>query len=202
MLSLLSASCLKILINSLAPVAGHGSAGSHCADSIADYIVIKLCSLAVTMVVYCHCRRNAYVSRCLNCIDVCAQENEFPTVLFLLSFYHFLDTSCTVTMATILHTVRDDDENRMLWHIFWARILVNVADVMNGLADGIQQELFPDLSDEEQLIVETLRNKDRLQLNIISVSTGIPAGRLSGLLFTMEMKGVVRMIPGGMYRLN
>ena len=70
------------------------------------------------------------------------------------------------------------------------------------LADGVQQDLFPEISDEEQLIVETLRNKDRLQLNVISVSTGIPAGRLSGLLFTMEMKGIVRMIPGGMYRLN
>ena len=70
------------------------------------------------------------------------------------------------------------------------------------LADGVQQELFSDLSDEEQIIVNALRNKDRLQLNILSVNTGIPAGKLSGLLFTMEMKGVVRMIPGGMYRLN
>lgn len=70
------------------------------------------------------------------------------------------------------------------------------------LSDGIQQDLFPELSHEEQLIVNALRNKERLQLNIISVSTGIPAGRLSGLLFSLEMKGIVRMIPGGMYRLN
>lgn len=70
------------------------------------------------------------------------------------------------------------------------------------LSEGVQQEMFYNLSEEEQLIVDTLRNKDRLQLNIISVSTGIPAGRLSGLLFTMEMNGIVRMIPGGMYRLN
>lgn len=70
------------------------------------------------------------------------------------------------------------------------------------LSEGVQQEMFHDLTDEEQLIVETLRDKDRLQLNIISVSTGIPAGRLSGLLFNMEMNGIVRMIPGGMYRLN
>jgi DNA processing protein len=93
-----------------------------------------------------------------------------------------------------LLTCAEDFVNAMGWENDKAR--------QKQLADGIQQELFPDLSDEEQLIVETLRNKDRLQLNIISVSTGIPAGRLSGLLFTMEMKGVVRMIPGGMYRLN
>ena len=70
------------------------------------------------------------------------------------------------------------------------------------LANGVQQELFPELSEEEQLIADALRNKDCLQLNVISVATGIPAGRLSGLIFTMEMKGIVRMIPGGMYRLN
>lgn len=70
------------------------------------------------------------------------------------------------------------------------------------LADGIQQELFPELSEDERCIVDALQQKDRLQMNLISVATGIPAGRLSGLLFTMEMKGIVRMIPGGMYRLN
>ncbi len=69
------------------------------------------------------------------------------------------------------------------------------------LRDGIQQDLFPALSEEESLVVNALRDKDKLQLNLLSVATGIPVGTLSGLLFTMEMKGIVRMIPGGMYRL-
>ena len=70
------------------------------------------------------------------------------------------------------------------------------------LKDGIQQDLFPSLSDEERLVADALRDKDRLQLNMISVATGISVGTLSGLLFTMEMKGLVRMLPGGMYRLS
>lgn len=70
------------------------------------------------------------------------------------------------------------------------------------LKEGIQQELFPSLSPEEALVVEALRDKERLQLNLISVATGIAVGSLSGLLFTMEMKGMVRMLPGGMYRLS
>lgn len=69
-------------------------------------------------------------------------------------------------------------------------------------ASGIQQEMFPVLTDEEQLVVKVLRDKEKLQQNVISVTTGIPAGKLIGLLFAMEMKGIVRMIPGGMYRLN
>lgn len=70
------------------------------------------------------------------------------------------------------------------------------------LKEGVQQDLFPSLSPEETLVVETLRNKERLQLNLISVATGIPAGTLSGMLFTLEMRGIVRMLPGGMYRLS
>lgn len=70
------------------------------------------------------------------------------------------------------------------------------------LSEGVQQELFPTLSNEEQSIVNVLSKQDRLQINMISVATNIPTGKLSGILFTMEMKGVLRMLPGGMYRLN
>ncbi len=70
------------------------------------------------------------------------------------------------------------------------------------LSEGIQQDLFPSLSPEESRVTEALQGKDKLQLNHISVATGIPVGTLSGLLFTMEMKGIVRMLPGGMYRLS
>lgn len=70
------------------------------------------------------------------------------------------------------------------------------------LKDGVQQDLFLSLSPEETLVAEALRGKERLQLNQLSVATGIPVGTLSGMLFTMEMRGIVRMLPGGMYRLS
>ena len=70
------------------------------------------------------------------------------------------------------------------------------------LSDGIQQELFTSLSHEEQNIVNILSKEERLQLNMLSVATAIPAGKLSGLLFSLEMKGIIRMLPGGVYRLN
>ena len=40
-----------------------------------------------------------------------------------------------------------------------------------------------------------------LQVNLLTVKTGIPISRLSALLFTLEMKGVVRSLAGGMYHL-
>ena len=66
---------------------------------------------------------------------------------------------------------------------------------------SVERELFPDLSDEERLIVALLQKTNDLQLNTISVKTSIPVGRLSALLFQLEMKGVVKPLAGGMYHL-
>lgn len=68
------------------------------------------------------------------------------------------------------------------------------------LQDGIQQQLFPDLTEAEQKIVRSLQKVDKKQINLISVDTGIPIAQLSGLLFGLEMKGIVKMMSGGQYR--
>ena len=64
-----------------------------------------------------------------------------------------------------------------------------------------QQQLFPNLTEDEQKVVQSLQKADSKQINLIAIDTGIPIGMLSSLLFTMEMKGVVKMMNGGMYRL-
>ena len=68
-------------------------------------------------------------------------------------------------------------------------------------ADGIERNLFPELTPEEQQVVSLLKESNDLQLNIITVKTGIPIGRLTALLFQLEMKGVVKPLAGGMYHL-
>lgn len=66
---------------------------------------------------------------------------------------------------------------------------------------GIERQLFPDLSDEERQVVNALSRQNDLQINILTVRTGIPVARLSALMFTLEMKGVVKTLAGGMYHL-
>ena len=68
-------------------------------------------------------------------------------------------------------------------------------------AEGIERELFPDLSDEERLVVDLLQQVNDLQLNILTVRTGLPISRLTAVLFQLEMKGVVKPLAGGMYHL-
>ena len=65
----------------------------------------------------------------------------------------------------------------------------------------VERQLFPDLTTEEQSIVGLLQKTNDLQLNMISVQANIPIGQLTALLFSLEMKGVVRPLAGGMYHL-
>ena len=66
---------------------------------------------------------------------------------------------------------------------------------------GSERQLFPDLSPEQQRIVDVLTKSNDLQLNQLSVKTGIPIGDITSILFQMEMMGVVKPMAGGNYHL-
>ena len=66
---------------------------------------------------------------------------------------------------------------------------------------AVERQLFPDLTQDEQRVVSLLQQTNDLQLNIISVKTNIPIGQLTALLFSLEMKGVVKPLAGGSYHL-
>lgn len=87
----------------------------------------------------------------------------------------------------------EDFVNAMGWHDEQLR--------QQSYADGIERNLFPDLSPDEQKIVDLLQQTNDLQLNILSVKCGIPISQLVALLFQLEMKGVVKPLAGGMYHL-
>ena len=72
---------------------------------------------------------------------------------------------------------------------------------MRAKQQGIERSLFPELSTEEELIVSILSKTNDLQINIISVKSNIDISRLTSLLFTLEMKGIIRTLAGGMYHL-
>ena len=67
--------------------------------------------------------------------------------------------------------------------------------------NGIERQMFADLTPAEEAVATVLDGNNDLHLNVLSVQTGIPVSRLAGILFEMEMKGVVRTLAGGMYHL-
>ena len=68
-------------------------------------------------------------------------------------------------------------------------------------SQAVQQDLFPDLSDEEQLLVNALKKVDDKHINQIAFDTNIPYSRASMILFDLEMKGIVKALGGARYRL-
>ena len=87
--------------------------------------------------------------------------------------------------------------------ILSAQDFVEAMGWYSGVAPkAVQRELFPDLSDEERKVVETLQQAtDGIQINTLVVETNIPIQHISSLLFDLEMKGVVRALAGGVYKL-
>jgi len=65
----------------------------------------------------------------------------------------------------------------------------------------IQRILFPELDPEEQKVMEVLSKAGSMQLNLLAIELDLPVSRLSVILFELEMKGLVRCKPGGMYSL-
>lgn len=65
----------------------------------------------------------------------------------------------------------------------------------------VQGELFPELSADETAVFRALKGCDGKHLNQLAVDTDIPIGRLTSLLFDMEMRGLIRSMSGGTYRL-
>ena len=79
-------------------------------------------------------------------------------------------------------------------HSLGQNFLVNNAVIEKIMA-------LAELSPDEQAVVDLLRKAGDLQADIIAVRAALPINRLTALLFTLEMKGVVRPLAGGTYHL-
>lgn len=66
---------------------------------------------------------------------------------------------------------------------------------------SVQRQLFPELTENEQLIVNILQKNGEQQINMLVVEADIAINQMTTLLFELEMKGVVRALAGGMYQL-
>jgi DNA processing protein len=90
-----------------------------------------------------------------------------------------------------------------------AALITSAEDFVNAVGwnttgkvqQSVQRELFPELTADEEQVVNILRTSGETHINTLAVETNIPVYKLSALLFELEMKGVVRSLVGGMYAL-
>jgi DNA processing protein len=75
-------------------------------------------------------------------------------------------------------------------------------DIETKSSSVIQTSLFQDLSDEEQKIISLLRQQyDGIQVNEAALMLSKPFSQVSSLLLQLEFKGMVRCLPGSLYKI-
>lgn len=75
------------------------------------------------------------------------------------------------------------------------------AETQSAVRPPVQRSLFIDLNPEEKTVFDLLSKEKNLQLNSLAIQLNWPVGQLSGVLFELEMKGIIRCKPGGVYGL-
>ena len=63
----------------------------------------------------------------------------------------------------------------------------------------VQKQLFISLTDEEQIIYDYLQKTGKEMMDIIALECDFPIYRISSILLNMELKGVIRPLPGKMF---
>jgi DNA processing protein len=65
-----------------------------------------------------------------------------------------------------------------------------------------QRQLFVELNAEEEILVNLLKEKNSINVDDICLLVKMPMSKVSSLLLTLEFSGIVKSLPGKMYRLN
>ena len=78
--------------------------------------------------------------------------------------------------------------------------LMNWNDV-KGNKKSMQRQLFINLSSDEELIVETLKEKGDLDIDTLLIETAMMPAKAASVLLNMEFEGIIRCLPGKVYRL-
>lgn len=94
-----------------------------------------------------------------------------------------------------------------------AQLITSAADFIQALGwetdfkriqatrQGIERQLFPELSAEELTVIEALQRLNDQPISQLSLSANIPISRLTVVLFQLEMKGMLKLLAGGCYHL-
>ena len=78
----------------------------------------------------------------------------------------------------------------LVYHLNWE---------INQPKKAVQKQLFVQLDEQEQKVYDYLAKTGKEELDVIALACELPIYRLSGLLLTLELKGVIRPLPGKLF---
>ena len=81
----------------------------------------------------------------------------------------------------------------------------DLADLMNWAgakpSPRQQQQLFNQLTPEEQIIAATLSGREGIHADELMLQTGLSTAQIGASLLQMEMAGLVQALPGKIFRM-
>jgi DNA processing protein len=88
-----------------------------------------------------------------------------------------------------------------------AALVENNTDILRQLNWDLMKEAKPtttkpELKGEEKIIYETLEHNGKTNINTLSKITGMDISNLSLHLINLEMKGIIKSLPGNFYEIN
>lgn len=66
----------------------------------------------------------------------------------------------------------------------------------------VQPELFVNLTEEEQTVCDYLKQREKALIDVIAVDCSLPVFRLASVLLQLEMRGLIRPLPGKYFELR
>src|SRR5690554_364563 len=89
-----------------------------------------------------------------------------------------------------------------------AHVLTSATDIIYQLGWELkemekprQTQLFVELDEEEKIVYRYLKDKEKELLDIIALECALPVFKVATILMNMELKGVVRPLPGKLFQL-
>ena len=88
-----------------------------------------------------------------------------------------------------------------------AHLITNSADFLKLMhweeesKTTVQTQLFIDLTPEELSIINLFKTESELNIDVISMKSNLPISKTNVLMFNLELSGIVKSLPGKMYRM-
>lgn len=90
-----------------------------------------------------------------------------------------------------------------------SHVLTSAADLIYILnwqleekINPVQKQLFVELEEEEKMLYRFLKENGKEQLDLIALKCSIPTFKAATLLLNMELKGVIKPLPGKLFELT
>jgi len=88
-----------------------------------------------------------------------------------------------------------------------AALIETVADLEDAMnwssdskPDAVQPRLFDDLAPDEKIIVDLLKSEGETPIDLICMKSGIPMNKVSPTLLNLEFAGIIKGLPGKVYK--